>query len=114
MHMHTMATLHIPHLPAKMDTAAVRKLKVTELRVELEARGLATKGLKAVLVARLTEAIEAGAAEEVVVEAETEEVVAETDADAEVHIPRIALSSPKHRKFTPPPPVTPPLPSNQH
>ena len=46
--------------PAKMDTAAVGKMKVTELKADLEARGLDTTGLKAVLAARLTEAIEAG------------------------------------------------------
>lgn len=34
------------------------KLKVTELRAELQARGLDTKGLKNVLVERLREALE--------------------------------------------------------
>lgn len=34
------------------------KLKVVELRQELSARGLDTKGVKAVLVARLQEALE--------------------------------------------------------
>lgn len=37
------------------------KLKVVELRQELSARGLDTKGVKAVLVARLQEALNAEA-----------------------------------------------------
>lgn len=37
----------------------VTKLKVVELRQELQARGLDTKGVKAVLAARLIEALEA-------------------------------------------------------
>ncbi|XP_020617210.1 heterogeneous nuclear ribonucleoprotein U-like protein 1 isoform X2 [Orbicella faveolata] len=40
-----------------LDEAAVKKLKVTELRAELQARGLDSKGNKPVLVERLLEAI---------------------------------------------------------
>jgi SAP domain len=43
-----------------MTPADVAKLKVAELRAELSARGLDTKGLKADLVARLTAALESG------------------------------------------------------
>ena len=39
------------------------KLKVTELRAELQARGLETKGLKNALVSRLKEAITAESGE---------------------------------------------------
>ncbi|KAJ8246961.1 hypothetical protein GJAV_G00257210 [Gymnothorax javanicus] len=42
-----------------MNLAEVKKLKVAELRAELQQRGLDTKGLKADLVARLTASIEA-------------------------------------------------------
>ncbi|KAJ8405148.1 hypothetical protein AAFF_G00321390 [Aldrovandia affinis] len=42
-----------------MNLAEVKKLKVTELRAELQERGLDTKGLKADLVGRLVSAIEA-------------------------------------------------------
>lgn len=40
-----------------LDEAAVKKLKVAELRTELQARGLDSKGNKPVLVERLLEAI---------------------------------------------------------
>ena len=43
-----------------MTPADVAKLKVADLRAELSARGLDTKGLKAELVARLTAALESG------------------------------------------------------
>ena len=42
----------------KMSDIDPEKLKVTELRDELKARGLDTKGVKAVLVQRLKEALE--------------------------------------------------------
>ena len=40
-----------------LDEAAVKKLKVAELRTELQARGLDSKGNKPVLIERLLEAI---------------------------------------------------------
>ena len=45
--------------PASMDAAGVAKMTVPQLREALEARGLDTKGLKAALVARLVEALDA-------------------------------------------------------
>lgn len=44
----------------KGAAAGVSKMKVTALKEELKRRGLATTGLKAALIARLTDAIEAG------------------------------------------------------
>lgn len=41
------------------DVLDPSKLKVTELRAELQARGLSTKGNKPVLIERLREALEA-------------------------------------------------------
>ena len=44
--------------PTHYSKLDVKKMKVDELRNELEARGLDTKGLKAQLSARLTKAIQ--------------------------------------------------------
>lgn len=43
-----------------MDIAKLEKLKVVELKAELQARNLDTKGVKAVLIERLKDAIEKG------------------------------------------------------
>lgn len=43
-----------------MSDVDVTKLKVVELKAELQARGLDTKGNKAVLVKRLQDAIDSG------------------------------------------------------
>lgn len=43
-----------------MDPSKLDKMKVVELRAELAARGLDTKGVKAVLVDRLKQALEDG------------------------------------------------------
>ncbi|KAL3204901.1 hypothetical protein MRX96_041042 [Rhipicephalus microplus] len=45
-----------------MSDVDIGKLKVVELKAELQARGLDTKGNKAVLVKRLQDAIDSGAA----------------------------------------------------
>lgn len=44
----------------KMSDVDISKLKVVELKAELQARGLDTKGNKAVLVKRLKDAMDAG------------------------------------------------------
>ena len=46
-----------------VDTSSIKQMKVTELRELLEARGLASAGTKAVLVARLQEAQQAAEVE---------------------------------------------------
>ena len=51
----------------------VKSMKVAELRDELEKRGLDTSGLKAVLVERLTEALQAAPEEEAAPAAEEQE-----------------------------------------
>lgn len=43
-----------------MDLSKLEKLKVVELKAELQARNLDIKGVKAVLIERLKEAIEKG------------------------------------------------------
>lgn len=45
---------------ASMDAAKLDKMKVVDLRKELETRGLDTKGVKAVLIERLRAFIEGG------------------------------------------------------
>ncbi len=68
---------------------ALQKWKVVELRTELTRLGLETKGVKAVLIKRLTEAREAAAAapaeevEEKVEEPAAEEAAAPVEAPAE-------------------------------
>lgn len=44
-----------------MDVAKLEKMKVVDLRNELQSRGLDTKGVKAVLVERLRAYVEGGA-----------------------------------------------------
>lgn len=70
------------------------KLKVTELRDELSARGLSTKGLKAELVARLEEYIAAHGDAIPEVEAAAEETPAEVEPEKPAS-PRKTRSSPK-------------------
>lgn len=46
-----------------MDVAKLEKMKVVDLRNELQSRGLDTKGVKAVLIERLRAHVEGGAGE---------------------------------------------------
>lgn len=74
--------------PPELD---VKSLKVQELRKELDARGLSSRGLKSALIARLTEALEAEAksaeeekAKKLEEEQETKEAAVETKEEAAV------------------------------
>ena len=86
-----------------LDEAAVKKLKVAELRSELQSRGLDSKGNKPVLVERLLEAISKVAEEngeeameetteepqEEVAEAKEETPVQESQLDGDSKVPEI-------------------------
>ncbi len=69
-----------------LDAATIAGFKVTELKAELEQRGLPTTGKKADLAARLTEAVENeaanGAEEQAPAEAEEEAAVEEVEEPA--------------------------------
>lgn len=90
---------------SELDEAAVKKLKVAELRAELQSRGLDSKGNKPVLVERLLEAISnvddekangeepmeetAETSQEEVAEAKEETAPQESQLDVQEEVPKL-------------------------